>query len=405
MDLKIDFPRQASIGQPINVKIRFAIDGEAGKLGKAEVRYTGVRLTAIRPCEKPLIIEQREVFCNGLFEKGEYYRVVSIALPGKVVPSSSQRGVRYKMEAFSRIPLAGGDAASDQEYFDAGEIELVEAHNKNKILDTNPVILAIKGLKLNLQKDIYRPGETIKITFEARDIKELKVLLMERSNILCNCTQYGRVCTQVPKIPPSSAGAAKVMSPTTGFMLLQVPKSAELSTRHEWEPKDKTTWNDKFGDFNEWYLAVSGTKFSGEEINFEIPIEIDEGKISTEKQEPVPFFETSASAMSSQQALQPVLQARKLKLAGINRRGDDEIDVTIANEGTTTFHGCTCKVTGIKDMFFETKPYMAGFAAMDAGMSKTIEGIKLAKGVTEITIEIEANEGELGIFNSSIAGK
>ncbi len=401
MELKIDFPQRASIGQPVNAKVKVTIDGKASK---AEVKYTGVRLSAIRPCEKPLIIEQREIFCNGKFEAGVYARSVSIALPAKVVPSSGQRGVRYKMEAYSRIPSVEGDGGSDQEFFDAGEIALVEDRNKNKILEVNPVVLAIKGLKLNLQKDIYRPGETIKITFETRDLKELKVLLMERSNIQCNCTQYGRVCTQVPKIPPSAAGAAKIASPTTGFLLLQIPKAAELSTRHEWEPKDRTTWNDKFGDFNEWYLAVTGVKYNGEDISFEIPIEIDEGRISTEKQEAVPFFETSASVMGSEEPFKPVFQVKPLKLAGIKRRGDDEIDIILKNDGSSAFHGCTCKVTGIKDMFFETKPYMAGFSAIEAGASKEIEGIKLAKGVTEMTIEIDANEGKLGTFKSSISG-
>ncbi len=401
MELKIDFPRQASIGQPVSIKVRFAIDGKASK---AEVKYTGVRLSAIRPCDKPLIIEQREIFCNGSFEKGEYARSVSIALPARVVPTSMQRGVRYKMEAYSRVPSGEGDGASDQEYSDAGEIALIQDRNKNKILEVNPVVLAIKGLKLNLQKDIYRPGEAIKITFEARDLKELKVLLMERSNIMCNCTQYGRVCTQVPKIPPSAAGAVKAGNPTTGFLLLQVPKSAELSTRHEWEPKDKTTWNDKFGDFNEWYLAVTGTKYNGEDISFEIPIEIDEGNISTEKQETVPFFETSATAMASDEPFKPVFQVKPLKLAGIKRRSEDQIDITLTNNGSSAFHGCTCKVTGIKDMFFETKPYMAGFSAIEAGASKNIEGIKLVKGVTEVTLEIDANEGKLGTFKSSISG-
>ncbi len=401
MELKIDFPQRASIGQPVSVKVKVAIDGKAGQ---TEMKYTGVRLSAIRPCEKPLIIEQREVFCTGKFEAGEYARPVSIALPAKVVPSSGQRGIRYKMEAYSRVPGSEAEGGSDQEYFDAGEISLVEDRNKNKILEVNPVVLAIKGLKLNLQKDIYRPGEAIKITFEARDLKELKVLLMERSNILCNCTQYGRVCTQVPKIPPSAAGAAKAGNPTTGFLLLQVPKSAELSNRHEWEPKDRTTWNDKFGDFNEWYLAVTGTKYNGEDISFEIPIEIDEGRISTEKQEDVPFFETSATAIDSEQPFRPVFQAKPLKLASIKRRGEDEIDITLTNDGSSAFHGCTCKVVGIKDMFFETKPYMAGFSGIEPGTSKKIEGVKLAKGVTEVTIEVDANEGKLGTFKSSISG-
>jgi hypothetical protein len=401
VELKIDFPQRASIGQPVNAKVKVTIEGKASK---AEVKYTGVRLSAIRPCEKPLIIEQREIFCNGKFEAGVYARSVSIALPAKVVPSSGQRGVRYKMEAYSRTPGGDGDGGSDQEFIDAGEITLVEERNKNKILEINPVVLAIKGLKLNLQKDIYRPGETIKITFETRDLKELKVLLMERSNILCNCMQYGRVCTQVPKIPSSAAGAAKIASPTTGFLLLQIPKSAELSTRHEWEPKDRTTWNDKFGDFNEWYLAVTGTKYNGEDISFEIPIEIDEGRISTEKQEAVPFFETSASAMGSEEPFKPVFQVKPLKLAGIKRRGDEEIDITLTNDGSSTFHGCTCKVIGIKDMFFETKPYMVGFSAIEAGATKKIEGAKLAKGVTEVTLEIDANEGKLGTFKKSISG-
>jgi hypothetical protein len=395
VNIKIDFPREAVIGQPVIVKI--GIDMEA----PVAVRYAGLRLNAIRPCEKPLIIDHRELFCNGKFDASHYARSVSLVLPPKIIPSSTQRGIKYKIEAYSRVAGDTLKDVGDQEYFDAGEITIIEDRNKNKILEVNPVVLAIKGLKLNLQKDIYHPGETIKITFEARDLKELKILLMQRSNILCNCTQYGKVCTRVPRIPSSAAGVARTNNPTTGFLLLQLPRAAELSSRHQWEPTDKTTWNDKFGDFNEWYLAVTGVKYTNEEINFDIPIEIDEGRIASEKQDTVPFFESPSSLNDAGKAFFPAFQVKKLKIVGIERR-DEDISIRLKNEGTTTFHGCTCRVTGIKDMFFETTPFMSGFACIDPGSVINLEGIKVTPGITEVAIEIDSNEGKLGVYKSHI---
>jgi len=394
VEIKVDFPHQAVIGQPIVANVKLSINGISS------MKYAGLRLSAVRPCEKPLVIEQKEVFCQGSFAKGVYSREIPVFLPARLVPSSSERGIKYKIEFYSRIPVSTADDSSDQEYADAGEIVLVEERNKNKALEVNPVILAIKGFKLNLQKDIYRPGETIKINFEAKDLKELKIQLMERSNLLCNCTQFGRMCTQVPSIPPSTASASKVSNPTAGFMLLQIPKNAELSARHEWEPKDKTTWSDKFGDIKEWYLSVTGMRYSGEDINFEIPIEIGEGNIAGEKRENVQFFETSSSALKSEPGKQ-LFQIKKLKIVAVKTKAEG-ISISVKNDASTVFHGCTCRVTGLRDQFFETTPYMIGFSTIEPGAVMDLDA-KLAKGITEINLEFDSNEGKLGTYRSSVS--
>ena len=389
----MDFPQEAVIGQPIVIKVKLDLESPS------DVKYGGLRLSAVRPCEKPLLIEQKEIFCTGKLVEGEYSRDFPIFLPAMLVPSSDQRGIKYKLEFYMRVPGDSGDETTDQEFSDAGEIVLIEERNKNKPLTVNPVVLAIKGLKLDLQKDIYKPGEAIKIRYESKELRELKVLLMERSNIQCNCTQFGRICTQVPIIPPSTAGAAKTSNPTSGSLLLQVPKMAEPTARHSWEPKEKSTWNDKFGDFNEWYLAVSGIKFTGEAVNFEIPIEIEEGTITTEKKESVPFFESSGGTLTAETA-KDLFVIKKIKVTIVERTADG-IAIDLENEAPTAFYGCTCKITGIKDEFFETTPYMVGFGTIEPNASAHIEG-KIMAGVSEINLDFDSNEGKLGNFKSRI---
>lgn len=394
MELKIvDFPQEAIIGEPINVKVKLYLDS------KSDVKYAGLTLSAVRPCEKPLLIEQKEIFCTGSLVEGEYSRDVPIFLPVVLVPSSDQRGIKYKLEFYMRTLRNYDDETIEQEISDASEIVLKEEHNKSKALLVNPIVLAIKGLRLELAKDIYKPGETVKIRYESKELRELKVLLMERSNILCHCTQYGRICTQVPNIPPSAAGVAKASNPTSGIMLLQVPKTAELSARHSWEPKDKSSWNDKFGDYNEWYLAVSGTRNTGEAVNFEIPLEIDEGTIASDKKGPVPFFDTSKVPLRGEPEKE-LLTPKKIKLLSVERIPDG-ISIELENETPMTFHGCTCRITGIKDMFFETTPYMIGFGTIEPSMQVQIEG-KIMAGVSEINLELESNEGKLGNVRSGL---
>lgn len=395
MELELDFPEEAYIGQPVDVKAAInIIDGTI-------INYTGVKLEAIRPCDRPLLIEQKEIFCKGNFKPGEYTRNINIPLSNKIIPSSEKRGIKYNISLYSRIPADGMDIEG-QELVNEKAVKLVKRIDKNKKLIVNPIILAIKGLKLELQKDIYRPGETIKINYEAKDTKELKILLMQRANILCKCTQYGRVCTQVPIIPPSAANAAKANNPTTGYLLLSVPKTAELSARHTWEPKEKSTWNDKFGDYNEWYLQITAKKYnSTENINFEIPLEIDQGIIGKEKPKEVQFFETRGGEIGASSSENALFQVKKVKIAKVEPTADG-FNIAVKNESSKDFNGVTCKITGIKDMFFETPPYMVGFGNLEAGGEKTITAPRLSKGITEVNLEFDSNQGKLGRFKQRI---
>nr|MDO8116781.1 hypothetical protein [Candidatus Sigynarchaeota archaeon] len=212
---------------------------------------------------------------------------------------------------------------------------------------------------------------------------------------------YGRVCTQIPVIPPSAAGATKANNPTNGFLLLSIPKNGELSTRHEWEPKDKTTWSDKFGDYNEWYLHFSGTKYNGEEISFDLPITVMEGRLSTEKAPDVDFFEKSVGSIDHSSSGRPLFQIKKLTLKDIKRDGE-AIAISIINESKEGHQGCTCKVTGIKDMFFETAPFMLGFGTIEPGTSVSLNEIPIVKGVTEVQLDFDSNDGKLGSFKKSL---
>ncbi|MHA1682957.1 MAG: hypothetical protein ACTSUE_18605 [Promethearchaeota archaeon] len=391
MKLQIEYPKKATIGQPFSVSAKIVVEGES------IISYSGVKLSAIRPCERELLIDQREIFCKGEFSSGEYRRSVVLPLSAKIIPTSEKRGIKYKVDLYARISSESGD----QELKEDGEIVLVEARDARKVLEVDPVVLAIKGLKINLQKDTFRPGETIKINYQASELRDLKVLLMQRSNILCKCTQYGRVCTKVPVIPPSAAGAAKASNPTTGFLLLPVPRNAELTNRHNWEPKEKSTWNDKFGDYNEWYLAISGRKYNNEDVHFEIPIEIDQGIIGSEKPPDVQFFEAPGGDLDSQEERRVLFQQKKLEVHEVKKDGEGVV-IKVFNGGDNDFSGCTCKVTGIKDMFFETPPIMAGVGEIASKSEKIIHITSLTRGVSEINMEFVSNEGKLGTFKKAI---
>ncbi len=396
VDLQVDSPPAASIGSPLTVRARVNIDKETTLL------YSGITLSAIRPCDKPLTIEQREIFCKGTFKPATYERPVPIMLPQKIVPSSDRRGIRYAIRFYARVPRNHGSPAGEDEISIEKPVIINDIPDPTRLLEVNPVILAIKGLKLQLQKDIFKPGETIKINFEAKELKELKALLMQRSNIVCNCTQYGRVCTQIPVVPSSAAGAAKANNPTAGFLLLSIPKNGELSTRHEWEPKDKTTWSDKFGDYNEWYLHFSGTKYNGEDVSFDLPIEVAEGRLSTEKSPEVDFFEKSAGTIDNSPSGRALFQVKKLALKAVHRDGLNSIAITVANEGKEPHRGCTCRVTGIKDMFFETAPFMVGFGDIEPGASAVLATIPVSNGVNEVQLEFDSNDGKLGTFKRTV---
>lgn len=395
MNLKLKAPQQASIGQTIDLEASVAIEGELDH----DIAFVGLQLNAIRPCDRPLLIDQREIFCKGAFKPATYTRRVAIALSPRIVPSSQRRGITYTLDLFSR--LAGEKNQAGQEMNEKREIRLLAEATSNKGVDVNPVVLAIKGMKLSLQKDVYRPGETIKIDYEitGADLRQLKVVIMQRSNITCKCTQYGRVCTKVPDIPPSPAGAVKSNNPTTGFMLLKVPAEAEVSARHEWEPREKTTWSDKFGDYNEWYLHVIGAKMNGALVEFEIPLEVDDAIPKTEKRDKdIDFFEMDSSTLDSAKQT-PILVPRKISISQLKVH-DHEIEMMMAIDGHDLLQGCTCKITGLKG-FFETPPFMAGLGDIKAGKETSVKFPK-PSGVQEYTLEFSSNKGPLGSLRKII---
>ncbi|MHA1792213.1 MAG: hypothetical protein ACTSVI_06175 [Promethearchaeota archaeon] len=404
MELNIDCPKSAFIGSTLPVNVSISVDKAL------KINFSAIRLNVIRPCDKPLVIEQKEIFCEGYFEPDDYKRKINIPLSPKIVPSSSKRGIVYNVELYTRVPETPQPKESKgmQELHEIRNVTLKESKNLNEPLDINPVVLAIKGLKLNLQKDTFKPGETIKINYEAKGLRELKIILMQRSNILCYCTQYGRVCTKVPKIPASAAGMAKTSNPTTGFLLLSIPKNAELSSKHSWEPKEKSTWNDKFGDYNEWFLSINGRKFNGESIQYEIPIDVKQG-IQKEKQEDISFFEQKPIQEDNQQAFKEgnLLKVNKIKILDIKKVDDEELgskvlQIHLQNSLKNSLHGCTCKFSAIKDMFFETQPYMVGFSILEPGQEKIISIPLIHENVTQFNFTFMANEGMLGSFKKSL---
>ena len=369
------------IGDKLNIRTKFIFDEPTSIL------WSGLRLITYPPCTKELQITKDEIFSKGNFEAGEYLRDKSLLIKGNVVPTIKKRNLLYTVQMILRKenpinPERNIEVKRDH------EIEIKSKDVQSQPLRQNPISFSISGLNIDLSKDIYKPGETIKINYLSQDLKQLEIRLLQSANIVCYCEAYGHNCRQVEELPPAIAGDVKTNNTDEGFLLLKVPEIAEPSHNFLWEPTEKEYWGFRYGDYTKWSLLVLGKQKVGRDlIKFEVPLTIVAKPIIEEK-ESIDLFAGGGSP-----SLFEGVTSRFQKVFKVVSIDSDleKFILRIKNISDQDLNGVTIKVSGLQAGLFETAPILTGFNLWKKGEEKEIL-YETKQDITALVSLMEDNE-------------
>ncbi len=371
------------VGDKLNVRSKFIFEEDTSIL------WSGIQLITNPPCAKELQIAKAEIFSKGDFESGEYIRNRTMLIKNNVVPTIKNRNLEYIIKLIMRQPhpINPGDDLL------INRTQKIEIRSKGQGVQTkksNPISFSLSGLNINLSKDIFKPGETIKINFSGEDLKEIEIRLLQEANLICNCDAYGQNCRKVQKLPPAIAGDAKTTNVEKGFLFLKIPEIAEPSHNYVWEAHEKEDWGFKFGDYSKWSLKVIGKPLIGrDKMKFNIPITVvskpvDEAKIGVSL-----FAGQNSSAPTLFEGLSSKFQ-KVFKIISIDSDMDKYI-VKIKNASKDKLHGVTVKLSGLLEGLFETISTLEGFSEWNSGEEKEIM-YETKQNVSALITILEDNE-------------
>jgi hypothetical protein len=354
------------IGDKLNIRTKFNFEEDTSIL------WSGLRLITNPPCAKELQVAIEEIFSRGFFEEGEYIRENSILIKSNIVPTIKNRNLNYHIKLVLRQP----HPLNPEEDLIINKTHDIEIRAKESTLQARqpkPISFSISGLNVLLTKDVFKPGETIKVSFTSEELKQIEVRLLQTANLVCYCEAYGQNCRKVEELPPAIAGDARTTDIDKGFLLLKVPEIAEPTHNFIWEPTEKEYWGFKYGDYTKWSLLIIGKKkpeFGKESIKFELPITII-GKIKeVYTAETELFSKEQVAAPSIFDGISSKFQ-KFYKVISI----DSDIEkylLRIKNISNEDQHGVTVKVTGLQEGIFETAPFLTGFNKWRKGEEKEI---------------------------------
>ncbi|MFX0058993.1 MAG: hypothetical protein ACFE8J_11900 [Candidatus Heimdallarchaeota archaeon] len=354
------------IGDKLNIRTRFEFEEDSSIL------WAGVRLITYPPCIKELVVAKEEVFSKGYFEAGEYIRERSLLVKNNVVPTIKNRDLEYELKLNLRQP----NPINPDDDLIVNRTQKIEIKPKNSGIQNKtpqPISFSISGLNILLTKDVFKPGETIKINFTSEELKQIEIRLLQTANLVCYCDAYGQTCRKVEELPPAIAGDVKTSNMDKDFLLLKIPDIAEPSHNYLWEPTEKEYWGFKFGDYTKWSLMIIGTKkpeFGREPIKFELPITII-SKIISETKAEVDLFSGSPSAAPS------ILDGLSSKFQKIYKIVSIDSDLEkyilkVKNISKERLEGVTVKISGLQEGIFETAPTLTGFKIWEPGEEKEV---------------------------------
>ncbi len=355
------------IGEKMNVTTKYNFDE------KSSVLWSGIRLVTKTPCVKELQIGNEEVFSFGDFEPGEYIRERAILIKNNVIPTIKKRNLEYTVQLLLRQknPINPDDDLVIKRDL---PIELKINEAQSQTTKQNPIAFSISGLKIDISKDAFKPGETIKINYNSENLAEIEIRLLQKANLVCFCEAYGKNCRKVEELPPAIAGDVKSKESKEGYLLLKVPEIAEPSHNYMWEPSEKEFWGLKYGDYSQWSLLVIGKKkpeFGKDKIQFEIPIIVSAKPIDNESEREVDLFsgkgETSPGLFDGiSSKLQKIYEVTSIE------SDIDQYMIRIKNISKNDLHGVTIKLAGLQEGLFETAPKLFGFNTWKKGEEKEI---------------------------------
>jgi hypothetical protein len=371
------------VGDKLGILTKFKFEKDS------EILWSGLQLLTNPPCAKELQIAKAEIFSKGTFESGEYVRNRMMLIKNNVVPTIKNRNLEYYIKLILRQP----HPINPDDDLLINRMQKIEIKAKAIGLQTkksNPISFSLSGLNINLSKDIFKPGETIKVNFSSEELKEIEIRLLQEANLICYCDAYGQNCRKVEKLPPAIAGDAKTSNVEKGFLLIKVPEIAEPSHNYVWEAQEKEQWGFKFGDYTQWSLRVMGKTSSGrEKIKFDIPITIvskpvDEAKIGEDF-----FAHQSASAPTLFEGLSSKLQ-KVFQIASIDS-DMDKYTIKIKNITKETLYGVSVKVSGLLEGLFESTPILKGFKKWESGQEKEVK-YETKQNVSALITILEDND-------------
>jgi hypothetical protein len=353
------------IGDKLNIRAKYIFEEDTS------IFWSGIQLITNPPCDKELQITKEEIFSKGTFEAGEYIRERDLLISSNVVPTIKNRKIDYFINLILRHPHPNN---TDKEII-INQTQVIELKKKSNLSTKlpNPISFSLSGLNVLLTKDIFKPGETIKISFSSEVLKQIEVRLLQNANLVCFCDAYGKDCSLVEELPPAIAGDAKTTDMDRGFLLLKVPEIAEPSHNFLWEPIEKEQFGARLGDYTKWSLLIIGKKkpeFGREPINFEVPITIVPKRFIEEKVGNNLFSKADSRIHSLFEGLSSKFQ-KMYKVISINSDLNN-YKLKIKNVSNTDLNGVTIKVAGLHEGLFETAPNLTGFNSWKKNEEKEI---------------------------------
>jgi hypothetical protein len=347
-----------------------------------KIFWAGSRIYAKRPCGRDIIISKADIFCEGQLEKGLYVREKTLPISSRVPPTVKERNLAYHIR--SEINMIKPGTKSEEEFFFSDNPILLKTLPV-PVGEAAPVSVSLKGIKINMVKDHFQPGEPIVLDYELEKFRDLEVDLVKDANINCYCPDYAPTCIHIKPAPPSIEKSTNANTLTAGTIQLALPSFIELSHRFVWEPPEKTRWKETYGDYVNWALEIIGTRISNEIVKFQIPIYI-EAKPTV--QDSTLFFSKQTKPPALKNILIPdMIQALKPSLDG------NRLTINLKNDSKDTLQGVTIKLIPIESDFFELPPYLTGINEWKPATVIQAFHHNLGKNVKTVQLLIEDNRG------------
>ncbi|MBY9014923.1 MAG: hypothetical protein KGD68_04455 [Candidatus Lokiarchaeota archaeon] len=372
------------LGDKLNVRTSFNFDEDTSIL------WSGIRLLTHPPCLKELQITKEDIFSKGNFEKGEYIRERALLIKNNVIPTIKNRNLEYEIKLILRQPHPN-NPDDDLVINRTHKIEVRVKDTSDQILKPNPLSISISGLNVNLTKDVFKPGETIKINFSSSELKQVEIRLLQKANLVCYCDAYGQTCSKVEELPPAIAGDSKTSDMNKDFLLLKIPEIAQPSHNYLWEPLEKEFWGMKYGSYVKWFLLFIGKpkpEYGKEIIKFKVPITIVAKSVSR-NEVVVDLFSKGATVAPS---IFDGVSAKFQKVFKITSIDSDmeKYSIRIKNISKDSLKGVSVKTSGLQEGLFETESTLTGFSSWESNEEKEIV-YNSKQNITALIIVLEDN--------------
>ena len=357
---------QVYLGDKLNIRTIFNFDEDS------TILWSGIRLLTHPPCLKELQITKEDIFSKGIFEKGEYIRERALLIKKNVIPTIRNRNLEYEIKLILRQPHPinpDDDLVINRTH----KIEIRAKDSSDQTIKTNPLSLSISGLNINLSKDVFKPGETLKINFSSNELKQVEIRLLQKANLVCYCDAYGQTCSKVEELPPAIAGDSKTSDMNKDFLLLKIPEIAQPSHNYLWEPHEKEFWGMKYGSYVKWSLLLIGKpkpEYGRDTIKFEVPITIVAKSVSENEVGGDLFSKVATAAPSIFNGVSSKFQ-KVFKITSIDS-DMEKYSIRIKNISKDSLEGVSVNTSGLQEGLFETEPTLIGFNSWESNEEKEI---------------------------------